>query len=90
VDKFFKTLSKLASSSVFLLGKSENNWPKIKGKGEGKNLARLASEFVFLLANPEFYSRLVSWRVVIRTPVILILSVTLHDALIQPQDNMNM
>jgi hypothetical protein len=29
VDKFFKTLAKLASSSVFLLAKSENNWPKI-------------------------------------------------------------
>jgi hypothetical protein len=29
VDKFFKTLAKLASSSVFSLAKSENNWPKI-------------------------------------------------------------
>jgi hypothetical protein len=35
---------------------------------EGKKLARLASEFVFLLANPEFYSYLASWQVVIRTP----------------------
>jgi hypothetical protein len=26
------------------------------------------SGFVFLLANPEFYSHLASWRVVIRTP----------------------
>jgi hypothetical protein len=29
VDKFFKTLAKLASSSEFLLTRSENNWPKI-------------------------------------------------------------
>jgi hypothetical protein len=27
-NKFFKTLAKLASSSVFLLAKSENNRPK--------------------------------------------------------------
>jgi hypothetical protein len=60
-DKFFKTLAKLASSSVFSLANSENNWLK--------NIARLASGFVFLLANPEFYSHLASWRVVIRTPV---------------------
>jgi hypothetical protein len=33
-----------------------------------KSLARLASEFVFLLANPEFYPHWASWRVVIRTP----------------------
>jgi hypothetical protein len=26
VDKFFKTLAKLASSSEYLLAKSENNW----------------------------------------------------------------
>jgi hypothetical protein len=41
VDKFFKTLAKLASSSVFSLTKSENNWPKIlKGTArvEKKNL----------------------------------------------------
>jgi hypothetical protein len=30
-------------------------------------LARLASGFLFLLAKPEFYSHLASWRVVIRT-----------------------
>jgi hypothetical protein len=36
-----------------------------KGK---KSLARMASGFVFLLANPEFYSQLASWRVVIFTP----------------------
>jgi hypothetical protein len=29
MDKFFKTLAKLASSSAFLLAKSENNWPKM-------------------------------------------------------------
>jgi hypothetical protein len=28
VNKFFKTLAKLASSLVFSLAKSENNWPK--------------------------------------------------------------
>jgi hypothetical protein len=36
----------------------------------GKTLARLASMFVFLLAIPEFYLHLASWRVVIRTPAI--------------------
>jgi hypothetical protein len=30
-------------------------------------LARLASELVYLLTNPELYSHLASWRVVIRT-----------------------
>jgi hypothetical protein len=29
VNKFFTILAKLASSSVFLLAKSEINWPKI-------------------------------------------------------------
>jgi hypothetical protein len=29
VDKFFKTLAKLASGSIFPLAKSENKWPKI-------------------------------------------------------------
>jgi hypothetical protein len=33
-----------------------------------KVLSRLASGFIFLLANPEFYSHLASWREVIRTP----------------------
>jgi hypothetical protein len=33
-----------------------------------KTLTRLASGFVCLLANPEFYSHLASWQVVIRTP----------------------
>jgi hypothetical protein len=33
-----------------------------------KTLARLASVFVFLLANHKFYSHLASWRVVICTP----------------------
>jgi hypothetical protein len=36
-------------------------------KGE-KILARLASGFLFWLANPEFYTHLASWQVVIRTP----------------------
>jgi hypothetical protein len=30
VSMFFKTLAKLASSSVFSLAKPENNWPKIE------------------------------------------------------------
>jgi hypothetical protein len=42
------------------LGKSDNHWLK-------KRVCRLASVFVFLLAKPEFYSHLESWRVVIRT-----------------------
>jgi hypothetical protein len=29
VDKFFKTLAKVASRPIFLLAKTENNWPKI-------------------------------------------------------------
>jgi hypothetical protein len=29
VDKFFKTLAKLAGNSVFSLAMSENKWPKI-------------------------------------------------------------
>jgi hypothetical protein len=29
VDKVFKTLAKLASSSEYLLAKSENNWPNM-------------------------------------------------------------
>jgi hypothetical protein len=36
----------------------------------GKNLARLVSGFVFLRANPEFYSHLAGWRVVFRTPAL--------------------
>jgi hypothetical protein len=58
VDKFFKTLAKLASCSVISLAKSDNNWPKLfTGSVRGKNIfARLASGFVSLLANPEFYS----------------------------------
>jgi hypothetical protein len=36
--------------------------------GEKKQLARLASGFVFLLASPEFYSHLASWRVIMCTP----------------------
>jgi hypothetical protein len=38
-------------------------------RGE-KILATLANEFVFVLANTEFYSHLASWRVVIRNPAI--------------------
>jgi hypothetical protein len=37
----------------------------VRGK---KILARLVVGFVFLLAKPEFYSHVASWRVVIRTP----------------------
>jgi hypothetical protein len=33
-----------------------------------KNPTRVASGFVFLLAKPEFYSHLASWRVLISTP----------------------
>jgi hypothetical protein len=35
---------------------------------EKKTLARLLSGFEFLLAKPDFYSHLASWRVVILTP----------------------
>jgi hypothetical protein len=74
VDKVFKTLAKLASRlKCFHSPKTENNWPKnIERVSEkGKTLARLASGFVFLLANHEFYSHLARWRVVIPTPVYL-------------------
>jgi hypothetical protein len=37
VEKFSKTLASLASSSVFLLAKSENNWPK-RVSERGKSL----------------------------------------------------
>jgi hypothetical protein len=65
VDTFFKTLAKLASSSVVLLAKSEDNWQKNTERvsEREKNLVRLASGFVFLLASPEFYSHLANWRV---------------------------
>jgi hypothetical protein len=43
------------------------NIERVSERGK-KTLTRLASGFVFLLANPEFYSHLASWRVVIRTP----------------------
>jgi hypothetical protein len=49
VDKFFKTLAKLASNSVFLLVKSENNWPKTqKGSVRGKNNPRQHGEWVYI------------------------------------------
>jgi hypothetical protein len=38
--------------------------------GGKKKLSRLASRFVFLFANPEFYLHLASWRVVIGTPAV--------------------
>jgi hypothetical protein len=37
-----------------------------------KSLTRLGNGFVFLLAKPEFYSHLASWRVVIHTPGLFI------------------
>jgi hypothetical protein len=46
-------------------------------------LARLASGFAFLLANPEFHSHLTSWRVVIRAPVML---VHLHGSYFKPDE----
>jgi hypothetical protein len=47
--QFFKTLVKMASSSVLSLAKSENTRPKITRVSErGKTLTRLASGFVFL------------------------------------------
>jgi hypothetical protein len=39
VEKFFKTLAKLASRPAFSLTKTENNWPKIK-KGLAFSLAK--------------------------------------------------
>jgi hypothetical protein len=75
VDMCFKTHAQLASSSEFSLAKSEKNWPNIEKLSVGgeKTLARLASGFVFLLANPDFNSSLASWRVVIRTIVLYLI-----------------
>jgi hypothetical protein len=42
-------------------------------RGE-ETLAKLANGFIFLLAKPEFFSHLASWREVIRTPGRLIMS----------------
>jgi hypothetical protein len=61
----------LARSSVFSLAKSENQLAKGSVRGEN-NLARLASGFVILFANPIFYSHLASSRVVIRTPACIV------------------
>jgi hypothetical protein len=69
VDKFFKTLAKLANIQEFSLAKSEKMVKNTERVSErGKTIVRLASGFVFLLANPEFCSHLASWRVVIFTP----------------------
>jgi hypothetical protein len=45
--------------------------------GKKNNLARLASGFVILLANTEFYSHLASLRVIIRTPDVLTIKLCL-------------
>jgi hypothetical protein len=54
----------------FLLSSQETTGPIYRNcQWEGKkNLARLVSGFVFLLANSELYLHLSSWRVVIRIP----------------------
>jgi hypothetical protein len=58
VGKFFKTLAKLArsaklaSSSVFSLAKSENNWPKIKKElVRGKKNPRQTGECVYIFTH---------------------------------------
>jgi hypothetical protein len=38
--------------------------------GRKKDTRQAGDGFVFLLANPEFYSHLASWRAVIRTPAV--------------------
>jgi hypothetical protein len=69
VDKFFQTLARLASSYKVLLAKSENSGSEVeKSVNGGKNLAMLASEFLFVLPKTEFHSHLASWQVDIRTP----------------------
>jgi hypothetical protein len=60
VDKFFKTLARLASSSQFSVRKQlAQNIERFSEKE--KILTRLASGFLLLLAKPEFYSDLASW-----------------------------
>jgi hypothetical protein len=62
VDEFFKTLASLASCSIFSLAKTENKWPKIqKGSVRGeKNPCQTGEWVCIFLANPKFYSHLVS------------------------------
>jgi hypothetical protein len=79
VNKFFKTLAKLARSSVFLFAKKTTGQKYRKDQWEGKTPG-----FVFLLANPEFYLHLASLRVVIRTPAFLLWGINW-----QPQINLH-
>jgi hypothetical protein len=75
VGMFFKTLAKLGSSLKNFHSPSkqqQKNWPhlqKLSVRGE-TILTRLASGFVFLLAKPEFYSHLASWRMVTQAPAV--------------------
>jgi hypothetical protein len=47
VDKFFKTLAKLASSSAFSLAKSENKWPHLYTKSvRGEKSTRQTGDWV--------------------------------------------
>jgi hypothetical protein len=72
VDKVLKTLAKLASSFTIFTRQVRKRLAKtIERVSERENKPSPDSRrvgFVFLLANPEFYSHLASWRVVIRTP----------------------
>jgi hypothetical protein len=65
VDKFFK-FSMFTRQVRKQLVKNVESIELVK-----KQLDRLASGSVFLLANPKFYSYLASWRVVIRTSVLI-------------------
>jgi hypothetical protein len=62
VDNVFDDTRQTGEQLRLMLAMSGNNWPnvqKLSVSGE-KSLARLASGFVFLLANPKFYLHVAS------------------------------
>jgi hypothetical protein len=70
VDKVFKTLAKLASSSELLLAKSENNWPKnIKMVSKREKHCSPGWRVGLYFYSPILNSTRI-WRVIIRTPVL--------------------
>jgi hypothetical protein len=67
------TINKSPCQVCVSISESARNKTQSAGKkdslrGGKKTLAKLASTFKKLLANPKFHSHLASWRVVISTP----------------------
>jgi hypothetical protein len=69
VDQFFQTLQYFRIFTRQFRKQPGIREGRIREREKEKNLSRLASGFVFLLANPEVFLHLASWRVVIHTPV---------------------